>query len=106
MTPTITTPQPVTYGMAASLKQFSVDSYQKMIETGILTKDDNVELLENWVVLKMSKGPPHEGTIDLITHALVPALPAGWRLRSQQTIVLSDSQPEPDFSVIRGGVRD
>lgn len=105
MTPT-TTAVPVTYGMDASLKQFSVDSYQKMIETGILTKDDNVELLENWVVLKMSKGPPHEGTIDLITHALGNALPAGWRLRSQQTIALSDSQPEPDFTVVRGGVRD
>jgi hypothetical protein len=84
------------YGSSASLAKFSVPRYQRMIESGILTSEDRVELLENYVVLKMPKNPPHDGTLDLVKAALA-SLPAGWMLRVQQTIVLSDSQPEPDL---------
>jgi len=99
------TAQPVTYGLDASIAKFSVARYQRMIETGILTTDDKVELLENYVVLKMPKNPPHEGTVDLVKAALA-RLPNGWLLRVQQTVVLPDSQPEPDFSVFRGNPRN
>lgn len=98
------TVQPATYGRDASFPRFSVARYQRMVENGDLTAEDKVELLENWVVLKMPRNAPHDGTIDLVKVALV-GLPAGWLLRSQQAIVLADSQPEPDFSVVRGGPR-
>jgi Uma2 family endonuclease len=101
----LTTAQPVTYGLDASIPRFSVARYQRMIEAGILTPEDKVELLENYVVLKMPKNPPHDGTIDLVSDSLVPRVPAGWRVRTQETVVLSDSQPEPDFAVVRGNAR-
>jgi Uma2 family endonuclease len=103
MTPT--TPMPVTYGHDASIARFSVARYQRMIEAGILKPDDRVELLENYVVLKMTHNPPHDGTIDLIMAVLLAKFPPGWRLRIHQSIVLSDSQPEPDFAIVRGGPR-
>ncbi len=93
---------PATYGHDATLARFSAPRYQKMIETGILTPEDKVELLENYVVLKMPKTPPHEGTIDLVKAALAAVIPPGWLLRIQQTIDLSDSQPEPDVAIVRG----
>jgi Uma2 family endonuclease len=102
VTPTAT---PVTYGQDAAMAKFSVARYQKMIEAGILTSEDKVELLENYVVLKMPRNPPHDGTIQLITDTLVPAIPRGWRLRVQLAVVLADSQPEPDFTVVRGDAR-
>ena len=37
--------------------RLSVDQYHAMIQTGILTEDDPVELLEGWLVTKMSKKP-------------------------------------------------
>ena len=46
-----------------------------MIETGILTPEDKVELLENYVVLKMPRNPPHDGTIDLVTETLGRVIP-------------------------------
>src|SRR5262245_15657765 len=104
MTPTATA-QPVTYGLDAAIPRFSVARYQKMIADGNLTPDDKVELLENYMVLKMPKNPLHDGTIDLVKAALPSRLPAGWFLRVQQTVVLSDSQPEPDFAVVRGNAR-
>ena len=103
MTPT--TAQPVTYGLDASIARFTVARYQKMIETGISNAEDQVELLENYVVLKMPRTPPHDGTIDLLKAALTPCVPSGWLLRIQQTIVLPDSQPEPDFAIVRGTPR-
>jgi len=97
--------QPVTYGQDASIARFSVAKYQRMIEAGILTTEDKVELLENYVVLKMPRNPPHDGTVQLVMEALGPSIPNGWRLRVQSTVVLSDSQPEPDGAVVRGDAR-
>lgn len=98
--------QPVTYGHDASIARFSVARYQKMIETGILTADDKVELLENYVVLTMPRNPPHDSTIQRMVRPLLAALPAGWDLRVQGAIVCSDSQPEPDFAIVRGSADD
>src|SRR5437899_372254 len=97
--------QPATYGHDAAIARFSVARYQRMIEMGILTDEDRVELLENYVVLKMPRNPPHDGTIDLLKAALPGRVPVGWLLRIQQTLVLADSQPEPDFAVVRGTPR-
>src|SRR2546421_5117652 len=96
------TAPPATYQTFAAMNRFSVNRYQRMIEHGVLTPDDKVELLENYVVLKMPKNPPHEGTIDLVKAALAQLLPMDWLLRVQQTVVLADSQPEPDFTIARG----
>ena len=102
MTPTI---QALTYGQDAAIARFSVARYQRMIETGILTVDDKVELLENYVVLKMPRNQPHDGTINLLKAVLPARLPPGWLLRVQQTLVLSESQPEPDLALVRGTPR-
>lgn len=101
-----TTPHPATYTADASIAQFSTARYDKMVETGILTPDDKVELLENYVVLKMPRNPPHDATINIIQEALTRVLPAGWCLRVRLTVALPDSRPEPDFAVCRGNARD
>jgi hypothetical protein len=52
-------------GTMAGFRQFTVDEYHRLIEIGLLTEDDNLELLEGYLVKKMTKNPPHEGSIDL-----------------------------------------
>jgi Uma2 family endonuclease len=94
--------QPVTYGRDASIAKFSVQRYQRMIEGGVLTPEDRVELLENYVVLKMPGNPPHDGTIQMIAKRLGRRIPAGWDSRIQLSVVLPDSQPEPDIAICRG----
>jgi Uma2 family endonuclease len=102
MTPTV---HPLTYGLDASFPRFSVRRYQQMVETGILTAEDKVELLENYLVLKMPRNPPHDGTISLASDTLSSSLPPGWHVRVQLTVVLADSQPEPDLAIVRGNRR-
>ncbi len=104
--PMTTTAQAMTYGDAAALARFSVARYQRMIETGILTAEDKVELLENYVVLKMPRNPRHDSTVQRILRPLLRPLPADWDLRIQSAITLIDSQPEPDFAVVRGSAAD
>src|SRR4051812_40189587 len=87
---------------AGPLRRFTVDEYHRMIRTGILTEDDPVELLEGWIVLKMPHNPPHDATVDQSREVLQAALPAGWRVRVQSAITLSDSEPEPDLVVVPG----
>ena len=97
-TPTAYTP---TFLNDASIATFSTARYDAMIEAGFFTPDDHVELLENYVVLKMPKNPAHDGTAMRIRKRLTRALPAGWDVREQGTLALSDSRPEPDFAVVR-----
>jgi Uma2 family endonuclease len=100
------TVQPATYGHDASLSRWTVRQYQRMVETGILTADDKVELLENYVVMKMARNPLHDSTIQRMLGVLFRICPAGWSLRVPSAIALADSQPEPDFSFVRGTADD
>jgi Uma2 family endonuclease len=86
----------------AGLHRFSVAEYHKMIEIGILTEDNNIELLDGYLVHKMSRNPPHDAAIQKIQKRLFRALPPDWDLRIQSAITLSRSEPEPDLAVVRG----
>src|SRR2546421_11271214 len=97
-----TTSQAVTYGHDAAMATWSVARYQRMIEAGILTAEDKVELLENQVVLKMPRNPPHDSTVQRMLRPLLKPLPSDWDLRIQLAVTLPDSQPEPDFALVRG----
>jgi Uma2 family endonuclease len=101
---TLATPQPLA-GAYHSFRRWTVDEYHRMIDAGILTDEDKVELLEGYVVLKMPRNAPHDGTIDLVDGALDRVVPSGWFLRIQQAVTLTDSEPEPDVAVVRGNRR-
>ena len=82
-----------------------VEQYHAMIQAGILTDDDSVELLEGWLVFKMPKNPPHRVTTRLVRTALENILPPGWYVDLQEPITLSNSEPEPDIVVVQGDTR-
>src|SRR5207244_13321222 len=84
------------------MRRFTVDEYHRMIQNGVFADDDRFELLEGWIVAKMSKNPPHEVAVDKSHEAIRSCLPAGWRVRSQSAITTNDSEPEPDLAVVRG----
>src|SRR5262249_42023536 len=88
-------------GTMAGFRRFTVDEYHRLTELGILTEDDNLELIEGYLVLKMPRNPPHDGTIRCGTKLLAKILPAGWDLSVQCAITLPDSEPEPDFPIVR-----
>lgn len=86
--------------------RMSVDYYQRMIAAGILTDEDEVELLEGCLVHQMPKNPAHRIALTSLRDFLFSKLPKGWHLEVQEAITLDDSEPEPDLAVIRGSARD
>jgi Uma2 family endonuclease len=89
-------------GTMAGFRRFSVAEYHRLIELGILTEDDNLELLEGYLVHKMSRNPPHDAAIQKGMKKWLRLMPPGWDLRVQSAITLTESEPEPDFVIVRG----
>jgi Uma2 family endonuclease len=100
----LTTPLPW-QGTMAGIRRFTVSEYHKLIEIGVLSENDNVELLDGYLVHKMSRNPPDDATLQLIQATLPRHLPAGWCLRMQSAITLASSEPEPDGAIVRGDAR-
>ncbi|MBL8800239.1 MAG: Uma2 family endonuclease [Planctomycetia bacterium] len=84
------------------LYRFTVAKYLDLVAAGVLGPDDHVELLEGWLVQKMSRNPPHDGTLNLIIPLLLSLLPLDYVLRNQSALVLARSVPEPDLAMVRG----
>ena len=89
-------------GTMAGFRRFSVAEYHQLIDIGILTEDDDLELLEGYLVHKMARNPPHGVAIQKITKCLVRLALPGWDVRCQCAITLDKSEPEPDFALVRG----
>lgn len=85
-------------------RRFSVDEYLRMVQCGILTERDDVELLEGRVITKMSRNPPHDSALYRVQSLLLRLLLPAYLVRVQSAIRLVDSVPEPDLSVVRGPV--
>jgi Uma2 family endonuclease len=88
------------------LRRFSVDEYHRLIECGILTDEDKVELLDGYVVLKIPGNPPHDSCLMVMLETVRALTSAGWSVRCQSAVTLPTSEPEPDLAVIRGTSRD
>ena len=84
--------------------RFTVEQYEQMGEIGVLTPNDRVELLEGWIVDKMTQTPPHNAVIDFVRASLETLLPQEWCVREQKAIRLTRSAPEPDLVVVQGPV--
>lgn len=91
---------------SAQIHRLTTSQYDEMARLGILTPDDHVELLEGWLVEKMTKNPPHRIATRRTRVCLDALVPAGWYVDSQEPIVTGDSEPEPDIAIVRGRTED
>src|SRR5262245_47723154 len=92
-------------GYWPDLHRFTVAQYHDMVRNGILGENDRVELLDGWIVDKMTHNPPHDGTVSVVKDEVEPELPRGWMLRIQSAITLATSEPEPDLAAVKGPAR-
>ena len=74
-----------------------------MIETGMFRPDDRLELLDGALIVREPQHDRHALAIRRVDAALRPHFGAGWLLAMQLPLALDEmSEPEPDFSVVRG----
>ncbi len=78
-----------------------------MVESGIFTERDRLQLVSGMLVAKATQGDAHCTADDLCWEALAAIVPAGWYVRPNKPVRLPpDSEPEPDHAVVRGTIRD
>lgn len=86
--------------------RLSVHQYERMAEAGILTEGDRVELLDGFLLQKMTKNEPHSAACTEIRLAIEKWIPPGWYLRLESPLRVSDfDEPEPDLAIVRGSSR-
>ncbi len=84
----------------------SVDEYERLADAGFL-KDRRVELINGWLVRKMTTKPPHVVAVDATREAIAAVLPRDWWLRDEKPVRIPEfDEPEPDVSVVRGSRQD
>ncbi len=98
-------PEP-TASASSRVYRFSVAQYEKMINAGVLTKQDKVELIEGLLVKKMTKNSHHLTTTWQIDRHLGARMPEGWITVTEWPILLARSEPEPDVMLLRGSIAD
>ena len=84
------------------VRKFTVTEYHKLIDEGFFAANEKFELVEGWIVNKMSRNPPHDVAIDKTHEVIQRHLPKEWRIRIQSAITTVDSEPEPDLAVVLG----
>src|SRR5688572_28753875 len=83
-------------------RQWRVADYDRMIEAGILKKDDRVELLDGEIVEMSPIGSRHAACVNRLVFLLIEHLGRTAIVGAQNPIRLSNySQPQPDISVCR-----
>jgi Uma2 family endonuclease len=83
-------------------RRFTADDYQRMGQTGILSEDDRVELIDGEVVAMSPIGPRHSATIDRMNRSLVMIAGARAIVRVQSSVRLNRyNEPEPDIVLLR-----
>ena len=88
------------------VRRFTVDEYHRMIDQGYFASDERFELLEGWIVAKVSRNPPHDGHVSVGRRVLDRRLPPRWHVRVQCAVTTGDSEPEPDLAVVSGVEED
>lgn len=88
------------------IRRFSVEQYHQLGELGLLTPDDNVELLEGWIVEKKNQRPIYGFIVGLLAELFQAALPDSYCLRCQLPIATERSEPEPDITIVHGSHAD
>ena len=83
------------------LRKWTVSDYRRMLDAGILSEDDQVELLNGQITLMSPQRPPHTTATKRAYDYLKPLLLGKADVRSQSPITLNSySEPEPDIAVV------
>jgi Uma2 family endonuclease len=84
------------------LKRWTTDEYHHLIRAGILTSDDQVELLDGQIIEMVPQDPPHASTTDEGSDYLKTLFAERAKVRTQLPVTLApDSEPEPDIAIVR-----
>lgn len=82
--------------------RFTVREYHAMVEAGLLSEDDRVELIDGEIVEMAPIGTRHLACVVALTHLLTKASDDRYFVSVQNPILLDEgTEPQPDLSLLR-----
>lgn len=82
-------------------KIFTRRDYHRMIEAGVLTEDDRVELINGNIIAKSPVGSRHLAIVNRIVRLFTKIVSDDYILSIQNPIGINDiSEPEPDIALL------
>ena len=82
-------------------KRFRVADFQKMTEAGILPEESGWEIIDGYLIDKMSSGSRHAGIVRKLSKLLERKFGVSMLISSQNPIYLDEmNQPEPDIALL------
>jgi Uma2 family endonuclease len=104
---TPTRPRPAADWIPSPLARLTVDQYEALIDSGVFTERDRFQLINGLLVAQVPKKRPHMIACDKVGHMLERTIPAGWHVMPDGPVRLPPgSEPQPDFTVVRGKPED
>src|SRR5437773_2956171 len=93
--------------MSVQLRRWSRQEYERMIDAGVLTPQDRVELIDGEIVTMTPQKSRHATGVSLAEIALHQAFGELVYVRTQLPLALDPaSEPEADVAVVTGSPRD
>ena len=84
-----------------TLRPWTTDEYHRLIDAGILSSADKVELLDGQIVEMSPAGNYHAAFIESLADILRDVLSETYMIRTQNPVTLGPrSEPEPDLAVV------
>lgn len=88
--------------LSAPVRRFTVADFERMVETGILTEDDQVELIDGQVVHMSPIGKRHGAAVDSAAELFITRCQGRAKVRVQGPVQIGGgSQVQPDLAVLR-----
>lgn len=83
-------------------RQFNVTEYNRMAETGILSEDDRVELIEGEIIEMSPIGSRHAACVRRLDALFNRQLAGVAQVSAQNPVLLDEySEPEPDIALLK-----
>jgi len=87
---------------SVSPKRFRVEDFRKMMEVGILPEESGWEIIDGYLIDKMSIGSKRAGTVNRLNQTLVFLLGGKAVVAVQNPIHIDDyNEPEPDIAMLK-----
>lgn len=83
-------------------KRFRVEEFHKMMEAGILPEESGWEIIDGYVIDKMTIGSKHAGTVKRLNKSMSDLLGDTAIVSIQDPIHIDDyNEPEPDVALLK-----
>ena len=85
----------------ATAKRFTITEYHRLADLDLFTEDDRVELIKGEIIKMAAKGKAHSVCNTRLYRELFKLLEEKATIRGQEPIIINDSEPEPDLTIVK-----